>query len=363
MSSILDTIVKVDPFGSLLQNPLVSPYNDLEIPNVLSGSYLVTRALGVGLFTLCFVGEAFRLQVDAVRQVVGGHSPSRSFNDFLIRSILLLVSWAFLYKWVFLKMVSICGYSALILDPDTDWTTFLKSINDHSTMSIRIFDLSVPDIIGAFSIAVLDIVQALFVTIRFVILGLLYLAGPILWALSVSELGEPALKSWFKNTWQVCFWLVVFSLIKRILITLGVSALDPSNPLSGTVIACVYAIVTIICIWAVPTLTAALFSGANIGAVSSAAMAIASYSSMRFIAARGESLVKGREHIKSLASMTVGTPLGKALQGGSWAMGKLRSAQPAGGSAQAPGAVSRPPIGSTIPAEPGASAADAGRSR
>ncbi len=148
----------------------------------------------------------------------------------------------------------------------------------------------------------LQYVQDVFIAIRFVILSLLFAAGPIVWALAVSELGVSGVAGWFKTTWKVSFWFVVFSIVKAAVVPVAANAFTQGGGVDA-VVATVYATVIVLALFMVPALTDAIFSEANVGAVAGAAMSIASFATIRSVAAHGEAghgLVSGGERVTTI---------------------------------------------------------------
>jgi hypothetical protein len=270
-----------------------SPYNDLQIPQVMASIYLITKGAAFGLWVLFFLAESFRLKLQAVRHALPGSAVARpQYADFLWRAFVLFVSMAFLYRWTFLKMVSLCDHVAMLISNEDQWMTLLSQLTANSSVTIPFLNVTVPTLVGAAAMTALQYVEEIFVLIRFVILALLYCIGPIAWAFSISELGVGALRGWFKNTWQVSFWLVVFSVVKAAIIPLAVNAFAAGAD-TLSVVPVVYALVILAAMFMIPALTAAVFSEANMGAVAGAAMSIVTYSTLRQAAERGQSVHAG----------------------------------------------------------------------
>jgi hypothetical protein len=276
--------------------------NDLVIPFIMGPTYLITRGIGFGLFALFFFAEALRLQLKAVEHAVaGGEKPE--FNRFLLRAFFVFVSAAFLYKWIFLKMISLCDHMGMLLCDDKMWDQFIMELSRDGNVSTSLYSLTVPTAVGIVAMVILQYIQDVFLSIRFVILCMLFVVGPILWAFSISSLGLGAMRGWFKSTWQVSFWYVVFSIIKTALVSLGSyalsqaggSGLDAAQQMAAAlVVSIIYCIVIIYMIFMIPTLTASLFSDGNLAAVGQAAMgAIVSYGALRGAGARGQSVSTG----------------------------------------------------------------------
>jgi hypothetical protein len=266
-----------------------SPYNDLQIPQVMASVYLITKGVAFGLWVLFFAAESFRLKLQAVRHALPGSSVAKpQYGDFLWRAVALFVSLAFLYSWTFLKIVSLCDHISMLISNEDQWMTLLSQLSANSSTTVPFLNVTVPTLVGAAAMTALQYVEEIFVVIRFVLLALLYCIGPIAWAFSISELGAGVLRGWFKNTWEVSFWLVVFSVVKAAIIPLAINAFSGGAD-TLLVVPIVYALVILAAIFMIPSLTSAVFSGANMGAVAGAAMSIITYSTLRQTASMGQS--------------------------------------------------------------------------
>jgi hypothetical protein len=184
-------------------------------------------------------------------------------------------------------MVSLCDNIAMAISNEDSWIGLINSLSQNGSTSVSLLNVTAPMFLSAAAMSLLQIVEDVFIMIRFVLLSLLFIVGPIIWSFGISELGLGAVKGWFKNTWQVSFWLVAFSAIKAAIVPLGISAFQ-DGAASGAVLAMVYAVVVVLCILLVPAITAALFSEGNLHAVGSAVTgSIVSYAALRNTVAAG----------------------------------------------------------------------------
>ncbi|MBI5239123.1 MAG: hypothetical protein HY926_01490 [Elusimicrobia bacterium] len=270
-----------------------TPYNDLAIPEVMGSVMLITRSIGLALFSLFFFAEALRLQAAGVENAWDRQAARPRWLSFLWRSAVVFLSSVFLYKWAFLQMVSLCDNIAMAISDEESWMRLLSSLSQGGATSVSLLNVTVPTLLSAAAMSLLQIVEDVLIMIRFVMLSLLFIVGPIVWSFGISELGLGAVKGWFKNTWQVSFWLVAFSAIKASIVPLGISAFQ-DGAASGAVLAMVYAVVIVLCILLVPAITAALFSQANIDAVGGAVTSsIVSYTALRSTVAAGGAAHRG----------------------------------------------------------------------
>ena len=256
---------------------IATPYDDLAIPTVMSPVILVTGSVALSLFAAFVICESVRLQYQAVRASVdaGGGDPPK-LGPFLLRAATILLSMTFLYKWVFLKMLSLCDHIFMLFNNEEAWMSLITQLTQADT-SVHILNSNIPTLLGAVAISLLQVIQDLFLAFRFVVLAILYVSGPIVWVFGVSEIGMRSISGWFKNTWQVCFWIVVFGIIKSAVVPLGLYAL--SGGAAGTVAGLIYAIVIIVMMINIPKLTGTLFSDEHVSALgnSIAGAAVAYY--------------------------------------------------------------------------------------
>ena len=265
---------------------VATPFDDLALTTIMSPVIAVTGSVALALWTLFVICETFRLQYEGVRAAVdsgGGETPK--YGPFFLRAFTILTALTFLYTWTFLKMVSLCDHIFLLFNNEENWLSLLSQLTTADT-SVHILNTNIPTLLGQTAISLLQVVQDLFFAFRFVVLAILYVAGPIVWAFGASSIGIRSIKDWFKNTWQVCFWIVVFGIVKAAVVPLGLYALSNSttgavtDAATGAAAGLVYAVVIIMMITMIPKLTGALFSDEHISAVSGAIMgaAVAYYS-------------------------------------------------------------------------------------
>jgi hypothetical protein len=277
---------------------LATPYNDLAIPTVMGPSFLIMAAVAVALFALFFIAEAFRLQYVGINAAIDPAAKKPAISAFILRAFTILICGFCLYSWVFLKMVSLCDYIFNAIDNSASWESFTALLNSGAT-GVSITNLSMQQVLYATCGTILSFLDGLVFTMRFVILSLLYLLGPIAWVFAVSEIGISSIKAWFKTTWEVSFWIVVYGVIKAAVTPLGMYALgniqnaNASTPMTGstlylTGLSIVLMVTIIFCVMEIPKFTGILFSGAHISAVSNAFIA----ATAGFIASDGPAMLK-----------------------------------------------------------------------
>ena len=304
----------------------VTPYNDLAIPEIMGSVMLITRSIGLALFSLFFFAEALRLQVVGVENALDGQAARPKWLSFLWRAVVVFLSSAFLYKWVFLQMVSLCDNIAMAVSNEDSWIGLINSLSQSGSTSVSLLNVTVPTLLSAAAMSLLQVVEDVFIMIRFVMLSLLFIVGPIVWSFGISELGLGAVKGWFKNTWQVSFWLVVFSAIKASVVPLGISAFR-DGAAGGAVLAVVYAVVIVAMILLVPSIPAAIFSDSNLHAVGSAITgSIVSYTALRNAVSAGGAAQRGIAGVAAFGTMVKSAYHADGVKG---VLKSLASAQPA----------------------------------
>jgi hypothetical protein len=315
---------------------LATPYNDLAIPTIMGPTFLITAGCAVPLFTLFFIAEVFRLQMTGVMAAADPNAKKPAMSAFIMRSFSILICGFCLYSWVFLRMVSTCDYIFNAVDNSASWESFTSLLNSGAT-GVSITNLSMQQVIYATCGTILSMLDGLVFTMRFVILSLLYLLGPIAWVFAVSEIGTSSIKAWFRTTWEVSFWIVVYGVIKAAVTPLGMyawaqiqtsSAASTNSTTYLTALSCVLMVTIIFCVMEIPKFTGILFSGAHISAVSNAFVG----ATAGFIAGKGYTALSGlakgaaasyaatkatyASRINALATLTPGKASGNAAAAG-----------------------------------------------
>ena len=294
---------------------IATPYNDLAIPTIMGTVVTATGSIGMALFVVFFLAEAFRLNFQAALpgfRPKGGALPN--FSAFLWRSAAIVVSLTFLYRWTFLKLVTLCDAMYMGLGDVNGWANLVSALSAGDP-GISLTHLSCMQLIYAASAAVLTFLDPFVFTFRWVLLAMLYAVGPICWAFAVSEIGLSAINGWFRFTWQVSFWVVLYGIIKTAVVPLANYALQAAAPVqtttalgaaaagAGAVVANVGTITStsvvimltlLILLIEIPQITAILFSNANVGAISKAFMTLAQTAAL--------GVIGGKDSLNSKAS-------------------------------------------------------------
>ena len=324
---------------------LATPYNDLAIPVILAPCFLIIGTIALALFVLFFVAEAFRLQYQGVQSSLDASAKKPAMAAFVWRSLSILAGLLFLYKWSFLKMVTLSDYIFTAVDNSESWENFTTLLSGGST-NIPLLNISIQQILYAVSATILSVLDSLIFTIRFVILSLLYLLGPIAWVFAVSEIGISSIKNWFRTTWEVSFWIAMYGVIKAAITPLGMYALTTlstansssgamvttvSNVGSVTGISVVFMVVIIFCVIQIPKFTGILFSGSHISSVSGAiGTAIGG-----FVLGRSVSMPKSAS---TLLKTAPGRIMSTAKTTASGLISRLRGGKTSGGRSDGPSA-------------------------
>src|SRR4030067_195572 len=106
-----------------------NPYDDLAIPIVMGPAVLVSQGVAMALFSTFFFCEAIRLQYQNVKAAVDSGSAPARFGAFLLRAATILFSFLFLYKWTFLKMVSLSDHIFFMFNNEERWLALLNQLS------------------------------------------------------------------------------------------------------------------------------------------------------------------------------------------------------------------------------------------
>lgn len=256
----------------------LTPGDVLDIPLHVTLRPIATTITGVaiGLVPFLFISELLFEQT----KLVDGKGENPNFFGIIFRTIAILFSLVFLYEWVFLKIVAICEAIALAIDFKGNWDDMVKNIYEGvDANSISLTNLTFSAAISSFFSVVLTVIETVFKSVRYILLSILYCIGPLAYVAGISRLSRAFLKGWFKNLFEISFWIIIMSLLQASLLAIN-SALgfDPKADVEMAKLASlINGFVMSFMMLVIPSLTKTLLSAnGGLGALGAAAIAGAS---------------------------------------------------------------------------------------
>lgn len=236
----------------------------LSIPDTPIGGYAsVMKILALGLFGFLFVCAILNEQV----KMIGGEPGE--MGKIVKRGVLILIGIV-LYRYIFTKIVAICQIIGMSLCSMEDYskfqsvlTAFGTKVSTGNILQLGVVNLSA----GLFTLAAI-IAEAIFGIIRYFFLAILYVIGPLAMVTAMLPATASMMKGWFKKVLQISFWIIIVRATEAIMLSLRMEqALTGSN---STMDFMVMSGVLIAMIILTPTLTEAVLSDANLGAMTGA---------------------------------------------------------------------------------------------
>jgi hypothetical protein len=251
----------------------------LQIPTLYDALYVSTSHIS---FLLVLPIMALAILHENVLQIEG----RGNYTGFFVR-LGLILGLLVIYKSFFSAVTNCADLLSKAIMPDNEFTQVIHTMFTQvkKNMDFGIFNLFKSALLNSVTyVTYLStyIAYTVLIWLRFMLLSLLYIAGPILIAFGIYHKTSGPLASWMKSLFQVSFWTVTLSLLVRIISYMNLLAiynLDHVNTISV-----VTANVLFILMFAfTPSITSALITEGHIGAIGAAAVGIAASSSYAFI--------------------------------------------------------------------------------
>ncbi len=185
----------------------------LSITTSLSKLHSLFNALAVGLLFLV-------VPLELLRQYFSLLEGRGSYASLVVRALMAFVG-LILYNSVF-NFLMRCGFviENSVLSAQ-DWGKFLSEIG-HFYQNYKPYVLTTlfPVLFAWLASFIAIIMQAILYWIRYALLSVLYVVGPITFVLYLYEPTSYLISSWFKNVIQASLWTVVLKILVRIFIEL-----------------------------------------------------------------------------------------------------------------------------------------------
>lgn len=239
--------------------------NPLDIPGSMIGGYAgIMKLIAFPVLAALFVVAVIQ---DQVYMLKGNQSDLRKILWRLVLIFLGLV----LYRHIFIKIVAINQIIGMTLCNQSDYAKFQAILTSFAAQksSITFMKVSVEGLIASVSIFGAVLAETIFGIIRYFILAILYVIGPLALAAAILPGTMGMLKGWFKKVLQVSFWIVILKAIEAIMLSLRMEQM--MTPDSGAFSYLIVSGTLLVMICLIPTLSEAILSDGNLGAVASAA--------------------------------------------------------------------------------------------
>ncbi len=208
--------------------------------------------------------------------------------------VLVILGLLILYKWFFGVVTHGMDLLSKTIMPDQEFDHVIKTIfteikNNKDFGVFNFFKGALINGISYTTYLLSYIAYTVLIWLRFMLLSVLYVAGPILIVFGIFPRTAGALNSWMKSLIQVSAWIVTLSLLIRTasyMDLMSIYSLDQVNTVSIITANVLFVLLFIF----TPAITSALISEGSIGTIGSTMIGIAtsaSYAMMRRIRKQG----------------------------------------------------------------------------
>jgi len=241
----------------------------LNIPEAMGTYALIVWNLSFVLLSFTFVSA---IVTEQAKTVQGEKGEKPEYGSVIYMALLMLFS-LLIYNLIFRKIVAFCegmGYAILNYE---DWFGFMAILNQRykQVTALNLFSISLTDVILGMSLILASIIESVFDLIRYIFLSVLYIIGPVTFALAVYKPTRMLVKGWLLSTFQVSFWIVVLRIFQTAILSFQVHQfIQTEDPVNTTFITVVVTFVLLLTMILAPAFTSKIFSGQNVGMLGTA---------------------------------------------------------------------------------------------
>jgi len=239
--------------------------NVLQIPDLFQGIYLSVRHIAF-LMVLPVLGAAI------LHENVMQLEDKNNYTGIFVRLIVIL-GLLLIYDRFFTMVTYGTDLLSKSIMPEREFDQVIKSIFTEikAYKDLGIFNFFKGAMISGvtyITYLLTYVAYTVLIWLRFMLLSLIYMTGPILIVFGIYPKMSGALDSWMRSLFQVSFWIVTLSLLVRIASYMNLLAVYHIQ--SVNTVSIVTANVLFICLFVfTPVITSSLLSGGSIGAVGS----------------------------------------------------------------------------------------------
>lgn len=283
-------------------------YDPASIPDVMAVFSKITMTVAMSVGCLLFVLSI----VDEASKPLREQNPQ--YAKIFFRAVAIFIG-LILYRTIFLAIAATCQVISYSLFSMEDWgkvSALIKSFGEPKT----IWNMTTGDLAVGVVKYLAIVVEEVFFRIRYILLSLLYVIGPIAFVMGFWPATNKFIKGWFQNLLEFSFWIITIRVIQAVF-----ASMEAATVTSGIIISAndylIFAIIYIVLVVATPMITGKFLSGESMGQIGS--MAIGAVSMI----------------YAKVASTTAGKTFGNVAKGAATSAGRFAAA----GIARLPGGV------------------------
>ena len=262
-------------------NGQVVTTNPLQIPSLFGADYATTSHLAFILFSLMFV-------LAVLHENILGMSGEASYTNLFVR-VLLVVSLLVFYEEFFRWIVYSLDLLADSIFSRSQYEDTLKAVfkaieeeKDTGFLGWRFVIKGMNSVTQHIALALLWVLRLL----RFVLLSILYIFGPLAVAASVFSPAAKAVFFWLKSLVEVSLWRVLLSILLKVISTMNLTAIYYTENVNNVAVFAAN-ILFIVLLILVPLISKQIVSGGTVGGSGSIALGVVAHTLSKLLPKRG----------------------------------------------------------------------------
>ena len=269
----------------------------LQIPALYEALYVSTSRIA---FLLVLPILAMAILHENTLQIEG----RGNYTGLFVR-LGLILGLLVIYKSFFTAVTYGTDLLSKTIMPDNEFSQVIQSmftqIKNNTDFGIfNFFKVALLSSVTYITYLLTYVAYTVLIWLRFMLLSLLYIAGPILIVFGIYHKTSGPLHSWMKSLFQISFWMVTLSLLVRIVSYMNLLAiynLDHVNTISIVTANVLFVLMFVF----TPAITASLITEGSIGSIGTTMIGIATATS--FVLIRKMSSAKMNDNLKNRSDL------------------------------------------------------------
>ncbi|MDD5688534.1 MAG: hypothetical protein PHE88_11965 [Elusimicrobia bacterium] len=293
---------------------IFAPYCEvLSIPEAVMPAYLCIKTIAYILFPLMFALHVLDKLTGAIHSP-GGDNEINWYKT-IFRAILVFVALAW-YRHIFMKILALCEAIGMSLCDMSKFSSLIDFITTQSYSYIKgtVGDSATGKVLGGINatLAILQpkililsilyilvgIIESIFLSVRYLLLAILYVFGPFAIVLNLFRYTKVILKGWLVAVFQISAWIIILRILQATMVSLQIEnwAYQQGQTMKDMLPWITVCLIYVALVVLVPMITAKIISGENLGEIGSLAIGAATMLVTRYSAPAiktGNTAVKG----------------------------------------------------------------------
>ncbi len=196
----------------------------VAIPENMAVYASATKTIAFGMLPILFTVTAIEEQAKVIR------NEQNDFPRLFYSTVAAFFTLVFFYSWFFTKIVALCEAIGLTMYSAYDWAAFQSMISDpaQELSKTGLWKMGLVAVLSGGIVFLSGIIEFVFELVRYSLLCLLYVLGPIAIVMGIYPKTTSMFKGWVINVAQISAWIIMLRILQGVLLAIGIDALN--NP-------------------------------------------------------------------------------------------------------------------------------------